>query len=209
MAGHEETILKDDDEATLHRIQAIQEELDRINGRPVDLGFSAGCPLEVRERFLRDVLAYETRNPVVVFDELLKSGVRLPPPDQLDDVGLAQCLKDMLHGMTLLGIYIENTDHLDDRELYSTLWNEGLRTPLVLMPENPDFAMHLDMVGSGSDEDIAVCLRYYADTRTRQEWAQRFAEENLPPHEDPPYDRDRHLPKPPSEANHFVWKRNP
>ena len=209
MARDGETIVQSDAEATLHRIQAIQEELDRISGGHADLGFSEDCPLEVRERFLRDVLSYETRKPVVVFDELLRSGVKLPAPDQLDDVGLAHCLNELFRGMALLGLYVENTDHLGDRELYSSLWQEHLRTPLVLMPENPDFTLHLDMIGRGSDEDTALYLRYYADTETRQEWAQQFPEQDLPPHENPPYDRDRHMPKPPNRGNHFVWERNP
>ena len=56
---------------------------------------------------------------------------------------------------------------------------------------------HLDLVGSGSEEDIALWLKYYADEETRVQWARDFPDMVVPPHENPPYDRDRQLPKPP------------
>ena len=55
--------------------------------------------------------------------------------------------------------------------------------------------MHIDLVGSGSEEDIANYLRYYADESTRRDWAREFPDLVLPPHEQPPYDRDRRLPR--------------
>jgi hypothetical protein len=42
-------------------------------------------------------------------------------------------------------------------------------------------------------------LRYYADDEVRKDWAKDFPDSELPPHETPPYDRDRLLPRPPDE----------
>jgi len=69
-----------------------------------------------------------------------------------------------------------------------------LREPMVIMPDNPDFAYHIDLVGSGSEEDI-VYLKYYADEEARRRWAADWPSERLPDHELPPFDRDRHLPQ--------------
>ncbi|MEI7869901.1 MAG: hypothetical protein WCI11_18595 [Candidatus Methylumidiphilus sp.] len=62
------------------------------------------------------------------------------------------------------------------------------------MPIDGDSAWHVDLVGSGSEEDIERYLRYYADEKTRQDWAKDFPDDVVPEHETPPYDRDRHLP---------------
>ena len=63
------------------------------------------------------------------------------------------------------------------------------------MPNEPSFSSHLDMVGSGSEEDIALYLKYYADEDERQRWAKEWPGDPVPPHEAPPFDRDRHLPQ--------------
>ncbi len=63
------------------------------------------------------------------------------------------------------------------------------------MPPNPDSACHLDIIGSGSEEDIEIALKYYDDEEERAFWREQFPEDPIPDHEDPPYDRDRHLPQ--------------
>lgn len=63
------------------------------------------------------------------------------------------------------------------------------------MPPDPDSAYHLDVIGSGSEEDIQLGLRYYDNQPEREDWRRNFPEDPIPEHETPPYDRDRHLPK--------------
>jgi hypothetical protein len=63
------------------------------------------------------------------------------------------------------------------------------------MPVDLDTNCHIDMVGSGSEHDLDVYLRYFANEGFRQNWKKDFPEDTIPPHETPPYDRDRHLPR--------------
>jgi len=58
----------------------------------------------------------------------------------------------------------------------------------------PGSACVIDMVGSGSESDVSVYLRHYADEEHRRQWRIEFPDFDVPPHERPPYDRDRHLP---------------
>jgi hypothetical protein len=62
-------------------------------------------------------------------------------------------------------------------------------------PVDPLSAWHLQFT-SGSDEDTDAYLRYYADDDERRQWLVDFPDYVMPPHEDLPYDRDRHLPVP-------------
>ncbi|PWT96326.1 MAG: hypothetical protein C5B55_00170 [Blastocatellia bacterium] len=97
--------------------------------------------------------------------------------------------------MASVGAYLMHTNHLSDRQLYDYLYNEGLREEAVLFPENPSYAYTIDLTGSGSEEDNQVYLRYYVDEEHRRQWATDWPDDLIPEHEEPPFDRDRHLPK--------------
>lgn len=152
-------------------------------------------PEDLKEAFLDRMAEYESREPRPLLDAVTESGVTLPPPEELDDAQISAKLWELIHWLSLAGTFLHNTDHLSDRELYTELWREELREPTVLMPEDTSFGYHIDMVGSGSEEDIHLYLKHYADERTRQSWKKDWPEDEIPEHEDPPYDRDRRLPK--------------
>ncbi len=156
---------------------------------------SEDCLTELREQFWEEVLAYEKGEWTAHFDELTEAGMVLPAPEALDDAQLPAKLQELIHGLALLHCYLYNTDHLSDRELYEELWQEALREEGPRMPVDEDSAWHIDLVGSGSGEDTAIYLRYYADEEERRCWAGEWPDEPMPEHEKPPYDRDQHLPK--------------
>jgi len=177
-------------------IEELEAKLKAIAGGNAVIGRSEDFPDELHKRFLASVLAFETAPEEVPFDLLTKSGVSLPPPANVPDGKIHAQLHDVIDAMSLLGMYLQNTDHLSDRELYRLLWEKVLREPTVLMPNVKDLACHIDLVGSGSEEDIRLYLKYYADEDYRGDWHERWPEDELPPHEDPPFNRDRDLPAP-------------
>jgi len=150
---------------------------------------------DLKDQFWDYVAAYEEAEPMSLFSALPESGVSLPPPDSLDDTQLTEKLWQVIHALVLFGTYLHSTDHLSDRELYSLLWSDLLREPVVLMPDNPSYACHIEILGSGSEEDNNLHLKYYADEMERQRWIEEWPDEILPEYEDPPYDRDRLLPQ--------------
>ena len=103
-----------------------------------------------------------------------------------------------------MGAYLEHTDHLSDRELYILLWGDVLLEEIVFQSGDMNLACHIDLIGSGSEEDNNIYLKYYADEDDRTLWVKEFPGESVPSRERLPFDRDRQLPKPAPEEKFDV-----
>ncbi len=178
-------------------IEELKQKLERLAGEPVAMGFAPDCPDEIAEKFLESVLAVEEQRERPLFEALKESGVELPPPGDLEGANLNAKLWEVIRAMALSGVYLSHTDHLSDRALYERLWSDTLRERMILMPQDRDFACHIDLIGSGSEEDIQLYLKHYADEESRREWALDRPADVISAHEPTPYDRDRHLPSRP------------
>ena len=176
------------------RIQKMREEIEKLGGI---FSTDSEMPADLEEEFLKQVLEYEQAQPITLFRLLENAGFEIPAPDSLDDSQLGMKLNELIQRMASLGAYLLNTNHLGDRELYRYLYAEGLREEAMLFPENPGYAYMLDLTGSGSPEDMQTYLKYYADEDFRSRWGKDWPEDPMPPHEDPPFDRDRTLPQSP------------
>jgi hypothetical protein len=151
-------------------IEELESKLKALTRGEFAMGRSDDCPDELHKRFLESVLACETTPEVVPFDLLSESGLAMPPPAEVLDESMHAQLHRVIDAMALHGIYLQNTDHLNDLELYRCLWEEILREPMVLAPHRKEFACHVDLVGSGSEEDIRLYLMYHADEDSRCQW---------------------------------------
>ena len=176
------------------RIAKLREEIKKLGGNTMSI---EDMPADMEEEFLRHVLEYETAEPISLFRLLENSGLKLLAPGSLTDDDLRPKLKETIERMSSLGAYLLHTNHLSDRELYEYLYNDGLREEAVLFPENPSYAYMIDLTGSGSEEDNQIYLKYYADAEHRIQWALDWPDDIIPDHENPPFDRDRHLPQSP------------
>jgi len=176
------------------RIAKLREEIKKLGGNTMSI---EDMPADMEEEFLRHVLEYETAEPISLFRLLENSGLKLLVPSSLTDDDLSPKLKETIERMSSLGAYLLHTNHLSDRELYEYLYNDGLREEAVLFPENPSYAYMIDLTGSGSEEDNQIYLKYYADAEHRIQWALDWPDDIIPDHENPPFDRDRHLPQSP------------
>ena len=175
-------------------IQDLQRRAEAFVSDELSFFESEELSQTLREQFWEYVVAYEEAERITSFDLLVQGGVALPAPEELDDMQLNAKLWEVIRGLALLRTFLYNTNHLSDRELYEELWHEELRVENPDMPIDENSACHIDLVGSGSEEDSELYLRYYADEEDRNQWAKDWPNDIIPVHETPPYDRDRYLP---------------
>ncbi len=154
------------------------------------------CPPEVTEQFWEQVVDYEKAPWTTNFKQLEEAGMELPAPETLSDEQLTKKLWEVIHGLALLRVFLDDTDHLSDRELYTELWSDILREEVKAVPLDEDGAYHVSPLGGCSEEDIQLQMKYYADEDWRQRFQKEFPDFVMPEHEDPPHDRDRFLPRP-------------
>jgi len=185
--------IKEDAERQEH-IRNLQRRTKELAGDDLSFFESEQMSMELQEQFWERVVAFEEADWVTSFDQLVQSGMELPAPETLDDSQLSAKLWEVIRGLAMLRTFLYSTDHLSDRELYEELWHEALREETPDMPVNEDSACHIDLVGSGSEQDNELYLRYYADEEDRRRWAIDWPNDAMPEHEALPYDRDRHLP---------------
>jgi hypothetical protein len=177
-------------------IQEMKERLFNNNGNSMDLFIKDSLPLELKEKILESILSMEEAEERPLFDFLKEEGIGLPRPDALKDSRLHDKLWEVIQAMADRNQFLYHTDHLSDRQLYETLWNDILRESVSMTPEDSGCVGYIDILGGCSDEDRVNHLKYYADEEEREAWAEEYPEDDIPDHEDPPYDRDRHLPGP-------------
>jgi hypothetical protein len=177
------------------RIELLKRKIEEMTGEKSVSLESGECLPELKEKFLEYVLAFEEGEHAPLFYTLVNAGLHLPAPDELDDGELTGKLWEAIHALAMLGVFLHNTDHLNDRELYEDLWQDALREDYFIQPANKDYACHLDMIGSGSEEDIFLFLKYYADEGEREWWKEEYPQDDFPASAPRPHDRDRHLPK--------------
>jgi hypothetical protein len=191
--------MKDSDEDDVKREERIAElkrEAQELAGGEMAAGGMEDTPPEVEEGFWKHVVDYEKAPWTTNFKQLEEAGMQLPAPEILDDEQLTKKLWEVIRGLALLRVFLDDTDHLSDRELYTELWSHLLHDEVKALPPDPDGAWHLSPIGSGSEEDVDVQMKYYADEKWRESWMEDFPDYVMPEHEDPPYDRDRLLPQP-------------
>jgi hypothetical protein len=118
-------------------------------------------------------------------------GIDIPQLPPVDEAVLQAKLRELLDAMYEIGIVMDSTDHLSDRELYQYLVDDVLLVETMLSSPVGG-TWHISPIGGGSDEDNAIYLRYYADDEDRERWQSEFGGP-LRPKGKLPYDRDRFL----------------
>jgi hypothetical protein len=177
------------------RINRLKGELEELSGGKMIAGDFGDTSPALEETFLARAVEFEKALCDTAFNRLKREGIKLIPPEELDDATLPTRLWEVLQAMAKLNLFVESTNHLSDRELYYWLWSEALRE------QTPDMRQlqgnwHVSPIGACTDEDIAIFLKYYATEAERRRWEKDFPNDEIPTHCVLPNDRDRNLPRP-------------
>ena len=175
------------------RIQALKARAMQLSQGKMVSSDTSALSADLEEDFWRRVVEAEEGPTTTLTRELEAFGVPLPAPDALDDAQLKAALWIVIDALSGLHVYLEETDHLSDRELYRLLIDE-------LLPEEMDALgdgnWHMPILGGCSEADLQLYMKYYADAQERARWKSDVPDFQMPVKEELPYDRDRHLPKP-------------
>ena len=160
------------------RIERMKRELEELSGGSMISGSFGEVPPELEEVFLERACEFEKTEWDTNFNRLVRRGIKMIPPAQLDDCKLRVKLQEVFCALAAIRCFLHDTDHLSDRELYTWLWSDGLRE------ETPDLsqlggAWHMSPIGGGNDEDIAIFLKYYASEKERRRWEGRFSKRSV------------------------------
>lgn len=177
------------------RINELRETAREVAGGEMIEWESPDCPPEITEAFWGNVLAYESADETTHFTQLRDRGIELPAPQELSDEELSKKLWEVIHALASMNVFLSTTNHWSDRELYEVLWGDTLHESTMDFPPGSGWNCHIDFLSTGSDEDNQLYLKYYADEEERQRWHTDWPDDPIPPHVDPPYDRDSRLPK--------------
>jgi hypothetical protein len=177
------------------RINELKHEAEELAGGQMFAHESDDCPADLAEAFWQRVVDYEKAPLTCHFQQLTDAGVKLPDPETLTDAEVTAKLWEVIQRLARMRVFISRTDHLSDRELYAHLWSDSLRELNPDMPFDEYSAWHIDILGGCSEADIDLQMKYYEDEKGRRDWLIQFPDYDMPPHEAPPYDRDRHLPQ--------------
>ena len=130
---------------------------------------------------------------------LARYGFRPLPPSELSDRQLPGRLWELLYAVAARRFFFHQTNHLSDRAFYTILWEQWLDERTADIPLEAETNTHLDLseLNANGLTHEEIWLRYYAREDDRELWRQDDPNFIFPPHEDPLYDRDHHLPTPP------------
>ena len=176
----------------IRAIELKNEALDIVGGQMHSWEADDTDPA-VAEQFWENVVAFESAPKGTLAGRLEEIGVSLPAADTLDEPSLYLKLWEMGGALAGLGVVLESTEHLSDRELYILLVSDLLREEATIMPASAGWTYHISPIGSGSEEDMQIHHRYYASEEERQSWLRQFPDEVLPAREPPRYERDARL----------------
>ena len=140
--------------------------------------------------FERKMELVEYGPTTTILEQLTARGVELRTDDAIPDDELGRHLWQLLARLRDLRIELDHTDHLSDRELYRKLLTDIVPSEIAAHDEI-GFAEHFQLLlCTGDEPQTSTYLRYFADENERGWWQKDNPDYQMPPQEDPPFNRD-------------------
>jgi hypothetical protein len=135
------------DQERLERIGEIERELNRLaDGEYTSGKVSPNLSLEDRQNYLENILAFESvGSGPSLFEGLEANGVRLPRPEQLSDRQCIRKVTKIMKGLSKIGVFLMGFEHLNPRELYTTLFHQTLWEGCYVKRRHPGSVTFIDV----------------------------------------------------------------
>lgn len=176
------------------RLADLRHKLTELNGGPLIEGGTENLPMDLQEAFWKNVLHFETTEEVS-FAQILKERIQFSPEpitDQDSRSRIKKKLWKLIHALADIGVFLHNTDHLSNEELYDCLTNQLLQETTTPTPEDSGWNTIVDITEFGTADEpdgFRTRFRYYGEL---EYWDDEDG--NPPTREKPAYNRDRFLP---------------
>src|SRR4051812_14432121 len=95
------------------RIDKMRHELDEIAAGNMFSGSFGPVPPNIEEAFLKQAFVFERAELDTDFNRLLKRGVVMVPPPELDDTALSAKLREVIRALAEMRCFLHDTDHLN------------------------------------------------------------------------------------------------
>jgi hypothetical protein len=113
----------------------------------------------MKESDLEDILAFESvGSGPSLFEGLERHGLRLPPPDELNERQIIDKVREVANALLELQIALVGFEAMSPRELYSTLWNQTLWEGCYFKKRNPGALTVIDVSRQMSPAEIESFL---------------------------------------------------
>lgn len=147
--------------------------------------------------FLQQIMLIEKQPQKSLRTILARDNIHPPSIHSLPPEDIPHHLDELIHALADHHIFLGFTNHLSDPELYSILVHDFIEELHPDLPKDSGWNHHIDMTEYSPHEDPCdLYLKYYADPFWRKRWEDEFPDMKIPPHENPPFNRDERLPKP-------------
>jgi hypothetical protein len=162
----------------------LRDELEPYYDESLDLLNWRRLPTDQENEFLASMLAWE-RAPVLPIASWFEPELRIPSPEALRDEEVHEVLWRIIDRLAEKRIFIEQADHLSDRQLYCVIYRDILPAPEKRL--DPPRPLRFSCVDARTDPE--TWLRFYASDDEREQWAEEM-DDVAPPPELPRFPRD-------------------
>lgn len=143
------------DQKRTDRAGELEEELRQLAGGDAVFWISGDVPEEIRVSNLEDILAFESvESGTSLFEGLQEHGIKLPPPEELDESRSIDKVTELVGELARLRIFLTGFDDMSPREFYSTLWNQTLWEACYVEKRNPGALTIIDVSHKMSQSDL-------------------------------------------------------
>ena len=160
------------------RLERLKSEARRLSGGDENSFGIDNFPPDIAEQFLQRVIAFDTVLMFTDFAQLTAAGVELPDPGTVPEPEIAAVLWRVIVALSKRRVFLDRTNHLSDRELYSVLWRDVLREEHAALPEErPASGMSTFLVTTNTPRVTSPTMRANKNAsygyRTFRMWVRR------------------------------------